>query len=268
MAPRQLVRHKISFLRRERNIRSDLGPEPDARALWRSYKNQPLHPIVMTPDGVIVDGNRRHWGAELEGDLNHEVECAVLEGTPTAERIARAQLTSAVHRADISAYDKAVTLRDLKGSGTNKQIADEIHLDPAQVTRILSLWDCVPEIIEAARLGQIGISDWYAISKASNQPEALRDKLCGASREELQRHSKSRNTPSSTVKASAIRLPLGNDVQFSIKGPSLSLDAALDYAAQAIETMKAARNDGHTAKTITAWLANKPAKKPRKVVEP
>lgn len=187
--PRQLIRRKISSLRRGSNARKILGPEEHARALWRSYKKQPIHPFLISLPDLIRDGARRHWGAELEGDGDCEVDCLVVEGNLSEPQITTLQLVSAIHRADLSAYDKAVAIRDIKAGYpgmTNRHLAEDIlDIDPSSVTQNLALFDrCIPEVQEAAMAGKIGLTDWYTIAKSGDQKAALDLILNGSSSDE------------------------------------------------------------------------------------
>jgi hypothetical protein len=141
-------------------------------------------------------------------------------------------------------------------------------LDAGTITKLLSLFDCDQEVQDAAKAGSVGPTDWYAVARAKDQAEALRLKLTGATRDELERHIRAERCESQEVRtgadgrATSITLPLEDGVTFSVKGPGISIDAAIAHAEKAIAKLKQARGDGHTARTIKHWLKNK---KPKKV---
>lgn len=255
---RQTVRKPIKSLRRGPNARRNLGPEDEARALWRSYKKQPLHPFLISLPDLIRDGARRHWGAELEGDLDCEVDCSIVPAD-TPDQITLLQLVSAVHRADLPAHDKAMAVLEIEAANpgmTRKQIADELlHMDAGYVTRLASLKDCLPEVQDAARQGKLGPGDWYAISRSPDQLATLALKLNGATRDELAaQNRKQRNGSAPAVKASKIKCPLPSGVVITASGNELSLEEMIEAMAEAAKLVKAAQAKGLNAKTaVRMW---------------
>ncbi len=261
---RSFVRKPASWARRGPNARSHLGDESDLRALAQSYLKRPLHPLICLPDGSILDGNRRHAGLELVGRLDAEVDVCVTDEALTADQVAEIQLVSAIHRADLSAYDKAVAMRDIKAARkglTNKQLAEEVlDIDPSLVTRYLSVFECIPEVLEAALAGKLGVSDWYGIAKLdpSEQPVLLQLKLGGASRDELERQGrKRRNGGAPAVRASKIKIALTSGVTVTVSGDDLSLDEAIEAVSEAQKEMRKGRDQGLDAKTLQAVCRDK-----------
>lgn len=258
----QLVRKHIKSLRRGPNARQILGPEDEARALWRSYKKQPIHPFVISLPDLVRDGARRHWGAELEGDLDAEVDCLVVAADLTPAQITALQLVSAVHRSDLSAYDKAVAVREIEAANpvmTRKQIAEDVlDIDPGMVTKLLSLFDCVPEVIEAAKDGKLGAGDWYAVSRSPDQLATLALKLNGASRDEVEAESRKRRNGSATaVRASKIKCALPSGVQVVVSGNEMTLDEMIEAMGEAIKEAKKAREQGLDARTFSAVMRDR-----------
>jgi ParB-like chromosome segregation protein Spo0J len=94
------------------NIRSGLGTEDQLRLLGQSLMKHQDNPLIVLKDGTVIDGNRRLKAAELVG--LETLDCIVREGEMTATEIKTLQLVSVVHRADISAWDKAVAAKMIK----------------------------------------------------------------------------------------------------------------------------------------------------------
>lgn len=277
---RQLIRRKISSLRRGPNARKLLGSEADARALWRSYKKQPLHPLLISLPDLIRDGARRHWGAELEGDGDCEVDCLIVEGNPTEAQITTLQLVSAVHRADLSPYDKAVAIRDIKAAHpgmTNKHLADDfLDMDPSQVPKYLSLFDCIPAVQEAAQAGGIGLSDWYKLSglPPDQQRRMLAARLRGEikSRADLNEEArKQQNGHADQAKVPSIKITLSNDFTVTVRGKDLTLARTGDLLKAASKEVEFAKTEKLNARTAqSAWKDRaakaKDAKKPEEPI--
>jgi ParB family transcriptional regulator, chromosome partitioning protein len=261
---RSFVRKPASWAKRGPNARSYLGDESELRALAHSYLKRPLHPLICNPDGTLYDGNRRHMGLELIERLDAEVDVCVTDELLVADQVQEIQLVSAIHRADLSAYDKAVAMRDIKAARkglTNKQLAEDVlDIDPSLVTRYLSLFECISEVQDAARAGKLGVSDWYGIAKLAQdeQPVLLEMKLGGASRDELERQGRKRRSGGKPVaRASKIKIALTSGVTVTISGDDLSLDDAIEAVNETQKEMRKGRDQGLDAKTLQAVCRDK-----------
>lgn len=258
--PPQIVRWSVSRLKPGTNIRSDLGPEKELRPLGKSLRRGQDQPLLILADGTIVDGHRRLAAALLEGI--EELDCIVVPPGTTAAECRLIQWRCAMHKKDISAYDKAGAVRDSKAdrpSLSNRQLAEEVlDIDPSSVTQYLSLWDCIPEVQEAARAGEIGLSDWYAISKSPDQGKALALALNGSSRSELERETRRQRSgkpAQPAVRLPRIRIPLAGDAAtgtVTVAGESIDLDDAEALLKEALKAVRAAREKNLDCKTAQA----------------
>ena len=85
-------------------------------------------------------------------------------------------------------------------------------------------------------------------------------KLNGSTRDELERQSKKiRNGNKPDVKVDRLRIDLPLGVTVTVAGKSLTLDGAIEAAAEAHKVMEKGRKDGLTAKTIQKVSADKAA---------
>lgn len=270
--PRQIVRRKISSLRRGPNARLDLGPEPEARADWRSYKKGPIHPFLIKLPDLIVDGNRRHWGAELEDDLEQEVDCLVFEGDATPDNIAKAQFACAVHRADISLHDKCVFMigfRDASPGRTLKELAAELEIDPTMPTKLLMFEKCIPEVREHIKAGRVGLRDMVSIAALSpeEQPVLLAVRLGGGSVQEVERQSRKRKSGASEhaeppPKTAKVKIPLATDAatgQVTVAaapGEEIDLEATETLLKEALRFVRAAKDKALSVKSAQGVWAD------------
>jgi ParB-like chromosome segregation protein Spo0J len=260
MTTRQIIRKPVPGLKHGQNIRSDLGSEEELRRLGKSIRKWQRTPLLILPDGsTVVDGNRSLAAARLEGI--EELDCVVIDATITPAEYKRIQWTAAVHRQDISAYDKAVTIRDIRADHpgmSNKQLADEVlDIDPATVTKNLTLFDCIPDVQEAAKAGKIGLSGWYEISKSPDQAAALAAALNGATRDELQTRSRRNGNGHAqpVVRLPRIKIPLATETAtgtVTLAGDDIDLDDAETLLKEATKAVKAARDKNLDAKTAQA----------------
>ena len=97
---------------------------------------------------------------------------------------------------------------------TQKDLAEQLHVDPSMVIRLLSPSKCIESVQAALAEGTIGISDCYAISRLgeAEQAAALAMKLNGASRDQLASHArrqKSGETPAAAGQPCQVRIGRG-----------------------------------------------------------
>jgi hypothetical protein len=261
MTNRQIIRKAVSGLKHGQNIRSDLGSEEELRRLGKSIRKWQRTPLLILPDGSTVDGNRSLAAARLEGI--DELDCVVIDASITPAEYKRIQWTAAVHRQDISAYDKAVTIRDIKADHpgmSNKQLADEVlDIDPATVTKNLTLFDCIPKVQAAAQAGELTLSGWYEISKSPDQAAALAAALNGATRDQLQGESRRQRNGHATpaVRLPRIKIPLATETAtgtVTLAGEDIDLDDAETLLKEAMKAVRAARDKNLDTKTAqSVW---------------
>ena len=181
-----LTTKPLSWFKRNPNQPRKDFSDAELRSLGASMKAQgQLQPAGAMADGTLLWGERRLRAAELFGikELSVIITDRVLRDT----EIRLIQLAENIHRADLTGYEKWVAcyeLLTLNPAWNQKDLADHLHLDPSQVTRLLSPSKCVQEAQDALKAGKITISDTYAISKEdeanrrrcwrSSWPETLR----------------------------------------------------------------------------------------------
>ena len=209
------------------------------------------HRCVTQPE--VVDGHRRTDGLEMLGET--EIEVFMTEEELDDKAVLEVGLTTAIHRADLSGFDKfqaCVKLLELNPGWQNQDLARCVKLDPSTVTRLLSPSKCVAEVVEALRENKIAISDAYEISKQVDREGQLRLlalKNAGASREVLAAQGrKQRAAATPAVRVSKIKCPLPSGHVITVSGQELSLDEAIDSLKEAIKAMSKARDTGLDAK--------------------
>ncbi len=250
------IRIKIADLKL-RPMRQDSGTEEQLKALAQSWVDRPVHDIIVTPGLKVIDGHRRLAGLLLLGIT--EIEVFVTDEELDERAALEVGLTTAIHRADLSGFDKSqacVKLLELNPGWNNQDLARCVKLDPSTVTRLLSPTKCVAEVVDALRENKIAISDAYEISKQEDREGQLRLlalKLAGASREVLAtqgRKQRAATTPG--VRAAKIRCPLPSGCTITVTGQDVTLDEAIESLKEAIKAMTKARDTGLDAKTAQA----------------
>ncbi len=250
------TRFKIADLKR-RPMRQHSGTEEELKALAQSWLERPVHEIIVCPSRKVVDGHRRLAGLELLGQT--EVDVLLTNEELDDKAVLEVGLTTAIHRADLSGFDKfhaCMKLLELNPGWQNQDLARCVKLDPSTVTRLRSPTKCVAEVVEALRENKIAISDAYEISKAVDREDQLRLlalKYSGASREVLAAQGrKQRAVDKPAVRAAKIRCPLPSGCTITVTGQDVTLDEAIESLKEAIKAMTKARDTGLDAKTAQA----------------
>jgi ParB family chromosome partitioning protein len=160
--------------------------------------------------------------------------------------------------------DGVEELARLNPRGQNRELAENLHLDPSMVTRLRAVANC-PIARTALAEGKLkGISDAYAVAKATPEQKAglLAMKLSGASRDQIEAAGRKTRTSAaaSSVKVNRVRCVLPSGVQIVVSGDGVSLESSIDALNEAIKEMKRARELGYTAKTFAAAMKDKARK--------
>ena len=161
---------KIADLKR-RPMRQQSGTEEELKALAQSWLERPVHDIIVTPSLKVGDGHRRVDGTGT-ARRRPKWTCLMTDEELDDKALLEVGLTTAIHRADLSGFDKfqaCVKLLELNPGWQNQDLARCVKLDPSTVTRLLSPSKCVAEVVEALRENKIAISDAYEISKQEDR---------------------------------------------------------------------------------------------------
>jgi ParB family chromosome partitioning protein len=257
----QTVRKPASWIKPQKQIRTDYGTEAEQRSFGESVKAMQLQPLVCLADGTLVCGYRRLHCGMLVGKTEFDVLIIAEELTESQIKVYR--LTENIQRKDLSAwemYQSCLELMNLNPSWQLRDLAAHLHYDPASITRYLSPSRCVPAWVEALHQGKVGISDCYAASKLpeSEQGGMLEFKLSGASRDQLEMAGrKARTSTTTAAKLSRIPVRLPGGVSVVIAGNEMSLDEAIETLAEVLKSAKKARDEGLTAKSWAAAMMDK-----------
>jgi ParB/RepB/Spo0J family partition protein len=250
----------LAWFKRKPQIRKSFN-EAEDRRLGESLKIRQLEPLVCLPDGTIICGERRLRGAELVGMT--ELEVKIIDDPVTEAEFTRLQFTENMQRQELSGYEQwqgCVELLRLNPSWTQKDLSEQLHVDPSMVTRLLSPSKCIQSVQAAFAAGKIGISDCYAISRLSEaeQAAALAMKLNGASRDQLASHARQRtNGDTPAVRVNRMKLALASGVTITAAGEALSLDELVEALGEAQKQARKAISDGLDARTFQAVLRDK-----------
>jgi ParB family transcriptional regulator, chromosome partitioning protein len=262
---RQLEKRRASTLKKNPYQIRKNRPDIYLRTLGESVITKQIHPLVIRPDGTIIDGDGRHLGVMML-DPNFELECISTDEDLTPAQIIEIQLVTALHRSGLSGYEQYLACKnwtEITPGGKLQDLAVKIGRDPGMVTKLMSLSDCIDAVKEAAAAGLLGVSDWYSISKVpeDEQLRLLAAKLNGSNRNELARQStKIRNGNKPDVKVHRLKIDLSSGITVTVAGKGITLDGAIDATAEAHKVMERGRRDGLTAATITKVAADRAAK--------
>jgi hypothetical protein len=171
-----------------------------------------------------------------------------------------------MQRSDLTGYEQwqgCVELMHLNPGWTQKQLAEQLHLDPSMVMRLLSPSKCIDSVQAAFAEGKIGISDCYAISRLpdAEQVAALGMKLNGASRDELTSHARRQQSGGKpSVRANRVKCELSGGVSIVVAGDSLGLDEVIEALGSAQKEARKARDQNLDVKTWSAVMRDRASK--------
>lgn len=238
--------------------------EADLRQLGESLKVKQLQPVLARTDGTLLAGERRLRAATLAGLTDLQV---IISDEPLSEtQIKVLQLTENLHRADLRDSEKwraCEELLRLNPGWSNKDLAAHLKLGESTVTKYLAPSRCCPAVQQALETGQIGVTAVYEISRvpAEQQPDLLRLKLAGTSRDGLAEHvRKQKRDLTSQVRVRRIACPLPSGISIVASGEELSLDDLIEALGDAQKEAKRAREQGLDAKTFSAVMKDKSKK--------
>lgn len=214
-----------------------------------------LQPVGATEDGRMIFGHGRLLAAKSAGIKTLEVKLFPASLSDTQFKLIRA--AENLQRKELTGYQMwRLCAELLSGNPTwqMKDLAQQLHLDPSMVTRLLSPSKCIPAAQEALKAGKIALSTCYALSKCETPEEQARmltAALNGASRDQIEQAGrKSRNRQAAAVKVARIKCPVASGTVVQISGEGLSLDDAIEAAQEWIKEAKKASEQGLDARTF------------------
>jgi ParB family chromosome partitioning protein len=255
----QLVKKSLSWFKAKPQARKRFD-EKELRQLGESLRVRQLQPLICLPDGTIIAGERRYRAALLVGMT--ELEVKIIDDPVTEAECKRLQFTENMQRQDLTGYEQwqgCVELLRINPGWTQKELAEQLHIDPSMVIRLLSPSKCVESVQAAFAEGKVGISDCYAISRLSEaeQVAALAMKLNGASRDTLASHARRQrqgNTPA--VRISRVKCDLGA-VSITLVGNELGLDEVIEALGEAQKEARKARDQNLDVKTWSSVMRDR-----------
>ena len=224
-----------------------------------------LVPLLARPEGnhgIIVDGWRR-WLAAGKKGIN-DLPVIVAEKGQTEMEVRGIQIATAIHRADLTGFEKWMACKELLSLNPDWQLADLakfLHLGSPTITKLMSPSKCSTAWQEALKAGHVGIGDCYA---ASGLPEAeqsalLAMKLSGASRDDLAKAGrKHRNGNKPSIRLTRVKCILpSSGVSILASGAELSLDDFIESLGEAQKHAKKTRDNGGDIKSFQSLMTAK-----------
>ncbi len=256
------VHRKGRQLKRKANIRVNHGEKDELERLARSYITRPVHPFIILPGDEIADGNRRHMGMELIGELDREVDCLQIAGMPSPLELVKLQAVSAIHRRGLSGYEQwqvCEKLKSFKPELTNVQLAADLEIDNSLITRLLCPSKCIDEVVVALKQEQITLSHCLPISRAprEQQKELLEMALAGCPREEIAKRVRKHPNPPNGEKVTTARVKIelpGASIVVTAK--DLDMSALVALLADCLKKAKDAEGT-YNVKTFQAMMRDK-----------
>lgn len=145
------------------------------RRLADSLLQGQLQPVGILRDGTVVWGNGRVLAGRLEEKITH-LWAAILDEEISEREFLRRQAVENFVRNDLSNAEKCkicVNYAQSEPSLPLKQIASDLGVDPAMVTRWRSWVNCVQKVQAALEADEITLKTMYSLSQLpEDQQEA------------------------------------------------------------------------------------------------
>lgn len=219
-----------------------------------------LQDAAAIEDGRLIFGHGRWLAAMAAGLKTLRVKIYPASLTDTEIKLIRA--AENLHRKELTGQQKWLLCAELMSSNPTwqmKDLAEQLHLDPSMVTRLLSPSKCIPAWQDALADAKVGISDCYAASKLgeTEQAELLRLKLSGASRDAIEQAGrKSRNSKATAIKLSRVKIAMPQGASVVVSGNELGMSEVVELLS---ETLKEARKaaEQFDVKTFQSMMRDK-----------
>ncbi len=219
-------------------------------------------PLIATPAGEVLDGNRRLMAAKRRGKPE-KLEAILTDETLLPEAMLEIQLVTSLQHACLKPYELYLGLKQMQAALPAlplKDVAKRVGRNASWATAMLSLEGCCEEVKAAAEQGLITSADWYPISRfgadKEEQIRLLRAKLSGeiSSREELVRQGrKARNGGERTAARTnkRVRFERVSGRSISISGDEdFSLEEAIEEIAELLAELKRGERQGIELATL------------------
>jgi ParB family transcriptional regulator, chromosome partitioning protein len=256
---RVLARHAVTWFRLSSNVRQIVDAAADDRLRESLKKFGQQVPLIARGDGHLIDGYRR-LAQMIAAGFTH-ADTIVTDEELTPEQRDDLQLITALHRETLHPYDQFLAFQqrlERDPQLTAKRLAEQIDLDPSQVSRILSLSSGVDQLKEMARTGKIGVKAWSVIAKRSpeRQLELLEMKLNGASGESVAREGRKPKRKSEQA-TKRVRLPLPSGMVVTIEGKAIGMWAMQEELFELVKQIRKAESDGWDVATFAKVMLDR-----------
>jgi ParB family transcriptional regulator, chromosome partitioning protein len=244
-----------------KNPRGKSVSEQECRSLSKSLKQRQWMPlIVLEPELIVLDGNLRLAAALSVGIETLYGIAVTLELTPGEIHRMIAQL-DLCHQpfSEIARGKLWRSIRDENG-WTNAQLAEDLGVSAALLTKIFSNLDNPDEIQALVEAGTLSLRDGYYLSRVEDLGERLRvaqELAAGRLQPEavvrMVRKPKA-NANGKQIRSRRISCPLPSGVNLTVSGALLSLDELSEALSEAQREVKKARDQSLDCKTFQAVM--------------
>ncbi|HEX4610071.1 MAG TPA: ParB/RepB/Spo0J family partition protein [Urbifossiella sp.] len=244
----------------------------ELEALAASIKGRgllnPLHVQEADANGrhVIVSGHRRHAALVRLGAPS--AACVITARPPDEADVLAEQLTENLLRENLSPIDEAEGYRRymaLRGV-TAAQAADDLHVPPARISRVLPLLDLPADLREHIHAGRIPKDTAYHLSRipvGDERTQLLARAAAGClSRDEAARIAKSTRPRPAAAESAPIRrvtCPLGGGRSLTVTAAAIRMDTLIDTLEDVLKEARKARAQGWDVGTLAKVFRDRAA---------
>lgn len=258
---REVVQKPVDWFIPKDNIRKHYG-EDYLERLGQSLMARQWHPVIAMANRELVDGFGRLLAAKQKNIPF--LDTIILEGPLSQTELRLAQGQTAMHRADLTGWEKYQLLYEIAQLNPNwqaKELAEHLAIDPTMVTKIMAASNTPSEVRAALKDGKLSTSDVYALSRLpeAEQLATLNARLTGeiASRDDLERAVRQRKRPTAETdakRATRMKAVLSSGATITVAREGLDITGLIDALAEFMKAAKKAERDRLDVKTFEAIL--------------
>lgn len=257
---REVVKKPINWFKFD-NVRQKFEKNPLIE-LGKSLRRRQITPLLVKPDGTVIEGNRRALAAELEGLA--ELDCIIISEDLSPSELRAIQIVAATQREGLTGHELYLGVYEVLQCNPGKplkEIAEMVSMDPASLTRTLAASKLDAKGMQAFAEGKLTTSDVYLITQADDEAERLallEAKLNGSirSREALKHEVKARKKPTAETDAKRVSRFKADisGVVVTLAGASLDTAALISVLTNLLKLAKDAKKKHLSLSTFEAQL--------------
>lgn len=243
------------------NIRDSLGTDEELDQLGDSLLDGQWQPILVVRQGDkwrVVDGHRRKAAATPKG--KKALRAVEIPADLTLDQVREVQYQLATLSKGLSDVERVRVALATKGAHpglTHQELAKKLKTGPPTFTQLVTTGH--PDVEAAFFAGLIPLSTRYELTKfdPAEQPAKLALVLGKKGGREILAGERKKARAVSTIRLSAIRIPLNAGLVVSVQGRELGTPELVEALSEALKSARKAMEAGYDVRTFAAMAKDR-----------